>query len=134
MIDDPDAPEMIAAALTLTDRLHHLTVGRKITKALLRDIGNAIYDHRVCTRQNGVDFPKLVIMCVPRLNFIHLARADADLAAIRVHVINFARLHPQCTQVDLATAVMTAWPHIKPGDLVEEIEARFLSARIAGNA
>lgn len=132
MITDEDAPEMLAAQRWIAERIHDLTIGREVTASLIREVEQAIYDHRVRSRQNGLDFPELVLMCIPRLGIIKLVRRDAELPAIKMHVVNLVR---ECAArgkaampIDLAHAVRAAWPHIQPGDLVDEVEARKAAA------
>lgn len=118
MITDDDAPEMLAAAEVLGEQVMRLRGTGPVTITMLSAIEDVIYSHRVRTRANGVLFPEMTIMCVPRLNIIHLVPRENDMAGIRKHVLNFVAAYPSCTPDDVAHAMRMAWRHVAPGDLV----------------
>jgi hypothetical protein len=119
MIDDPEHPRMQEAAADLAARVNRLTVGKVITNQLLGVAEQLIYDHRVCWKHRGVDFPRMVIFCVPRIGIIDLARADLDIGSIRTYVLNFVNAHKQVMPQEVADAVVSAW-QVRPGALIEE--------------
>ena len=119
MIDDDD-PRMLAAARECAERLIPLVAGREYNGSLDRVLRQELYDHRIRCKRRGVDFPPMTIMAVPRLGAVCLYRADLEPVGIRGAVLQFARIHPDVTSQELATAVLWAWPHIKPETLVDE--------------
>jgi len=121
MITDEADPRMAAAAVRLQARLKRLCVGRPIDRTLIYDIQRLLYDYRVGMLQDGLDWPHLVPIVVPRLGVIHVARADLDLVSIRRQVIQLVRFNPDVTPDEVAHAVRWAWD-IKPGALVDEGE------------
>lgn len=142
MIDDEDHPEMIRAHHDLLGRLGKvLDRGQhQLTKPFLERLFEVVKTHKADWRTKGVDFPAQVALVVPRLGIVEFARADLELSSIRVKIVNFVQFNPAATMREVVDAFRTAYPHVKPDDVlmsrgrgVEAIErANERRSRIAG--
>lgn len=124
MIQEESDSRMRAAAQDLTDRLGRLCTGRVITDRLVYEADQLIYDHSARCKQRGIDFPRMAVFLTPTISTFHIVRQDLDLPSIRTTMLNFVADHPDVTPMELAIAARRAWPHIQPGDLVDEAEYR----------
>lgn len=120
MIDDESDPRMIRAHQDLLQRLGAvLGDGRQpLTKPLLDRMFEVTKNHRTACRNDGLDFPVLVALVVPRLGIVEFVRADLDIASLRVKVVNFVRLHPKASMQEVVMAFRTAYPDLKPDDIL----------------
>jgi hypothetical protein len=119
--DDDTHPDMIAAAKDLAQLVGRLRAlhGNRITGGLLTDAKQLILDHRTHCRQQGIQFPVMVMVVVPRLGILELARADLDISSIAQQVVNFTSAHPTVTPGEIAEAIIGAWG-IRPAELVDK--------------
>lgn len=124
MITDESDPRMIRAHQALMTRLGRVIGdGRHpLTKPFLDRLFEVVRDHRTYWRNEGVDFPVLVALVVPRLGIVEFKRADLDLESIKVSIVNFVRFHPNATMEEVVTAFRTAYPDLHPGDVVQKRE------------
>lgn len=124
MIDDEANPRMVRAHKALLQRLGRvLGDGSKaLTTGLLQDMRTIIDDHRAECRKNGIDFPVLVAVVVPRLGIVEFKRADLDMPSIRQNIINFVRTHEGVTMEEVVFAFKGAYPDLKPGDVMAQRE------------
>ena len=114
MIEDPNDPIMQAASHDLLTRIGYLKQRRRvIDRALLHEIRETIKEHRTHCRLQGIAFPPLVPLLLPRLDRIAMMREDSDPADIRRVVLKLARDNPTITAEDIATALKHAFPHLK---------------------
>lgn len=125
MIDDPEHPELIAAADDLRQATVAICAGRVISRDLLTDVINLRSDHRTKWRLRGVDFPYMVIFCIPRVGVIDFWRADLDPDGIRTKILNFitdpTRRRLPVTPTEIAAAIRAAYPYLSDiGSLVDE--------------
>ena len=126
MIDDPNDHIMQAASHDLLTRINYLKERRRvIDRALLHEIKEAITDHRTHCRLQGINFPPLVPLLLPRLGRIAMMREDSDPADIRRVVVKLARDNPTITAEDIATALKHAFPNLKGlrDEMVDQGEA-----------
>jgi hypothetical protein len=119
MIDDETHPEMRRALLGVGQRIDKIVQGRPITKPLIDEVMDAIKHHRNEWRTRGVDFPTLVLICIPRLGVLEFARADLDIASIRIKIVNVVRMNPAATKIEVVDAFCAAYPDLKPGDVIQ---------------
>ena len=122
MITDENDPRMQKAVADIQERMRRLCVGRAISEEMLSKVRQLIYDHRTSWRHRGVDFPRMVVLTVPRLGAIDLVRADLDLPGIRIVLMNFLTLHPGVTKMELYIAAKAAFPK-PPSGFVDEARA-----------
>lgn len=100
-------------------------VGRVISHQLLQEVITIRDDHRVRWRLRGIDFPRLVIFCIPRVGMIDFWRADLDPVGIRTKILNViadpTRRRLPVTAQEVAMAIHTAYPGLGGIDaLVDE--------------
>lgn len=117
MISDETHPEMTRALKQLMFRLSHYPK-RQLTGSVLEELKDLIERHRQQCRLKGIDFPKLVVLCIPRLGTLDYKRADVDLASIRVMIVNFVRENPEATMPEVVAAFLAAYPDLHPDDLM----------------
>jgi hypothetical protein len=120
MIDDDNDPQMVAAHREVLRRLGAiLGDGRqRLTKPLLDRMFDAVKQHRDECRAQGIDFPVLVALVVPRLGIVEFARADLDIDSIRVKIVNFVRLNPTASMNEVVMAFRGAYPDLKPDEVL----------------
>jgi hypothetical protein len=120
MISEDDHPEMIKAQQELLRRLGKvLGNGRNaLTKPFLDRLFGVIKDHRAAYRIKGVDFPVMVALVVPRLGIVEFARADLDIASLRIKIVNFVRFNPNATMEEVVQAFRMAYPDLKPDEVL----------------
>lgn len=116
ILDGTDSDGRINAAATLLLRQVGVVVeGRAVTKQLVHDVEQLIYDHRVKVKQRlGVDFPELVVVALPLTRRLEICRRDLDTSAIDEQVRVIARKYPGITAEEIAGAIRRAWPHHRP--------------------
>jgi hypothetical protein len=119
MIDDENHPEMQRALLGVGQRIDKIVQGRPVTKPLIDEVMDAVKHHRNEWRARGVDFPTLVLLCIPRLGVLEFARADLDIASLRIKIVNFVRMNPGATKIEVVDAFRAAYPDLKPGDILQ---------------
>lgn len=119
MIDDEDHPEMRKAQQGLMKRLGMIAYGQRVNKPLIDKLKEELKDHRASWRAQGVDFPQMVILAIPRLGVLDFARADLDIASIRIKIVNTVRMTPQATMQEIVEAFMAAYPDLKPDDVLK---------------
>jgi hypothetical protein len=117
MITDEQHPEMQKALQQLMFRLSHYPK-RQLTGSVLNELNDLIERHRQQCRLKGIDFPRLVVLCVPRLGTLDYKRADLDIAAIKVAIVNFVRENPEATMQEVVAAFMMAYPGLHPDDVL----------------
>jgi hypothetical protein len=120
MIDDPNDPRMASAHREILRRLGTiLGDGRQpLTKPFLDRMFDAVKQHRAECRTKSIDFPVLVALVVPRLGIVEFVRADLDISSIRIKIINFVRFNPRATMEEIMMAFRTAYPDLRPGDVL----------------
>lgn len=120
MIDDPNDPRMVSAHQEILRRLGSiLGDGRQqLTKPFLDRMFDAVKQHRAECRTKGIDFPVLVALVVPRLGVVEFVRADLDISSIRIKIVNFVRFNPRATMEEVMMAFKTAYPDLRPGDVL----------------
>ena len=114
MITDENDPLMILSASALETRLRVFT-GKELSRETLHQINDLIMDHRTRCRQQGVDFPALAALVVPRLSIIDLVNAELEGDALRLRIVGFVRRHPNATSAEVAHAVKWAFPDYRGG-------------------
>jgi hypothetical protein len=121
MVDDENDPSMIQAHREIMHRLGKILGDghKRLTKSLLDSMFDAVKQHRDEWRTKGVSFPVLVALVVPRLGIVEFARADLDIASIRIKIINFVRFHPRASMDEVVMAFRGAYPDLRPGDVLE---------------
>jgi len=119
MIDDPQHPEMVKALRGVAQRINRVVEGRTINKNLIDEVMDAVKHHRQEWRARGVDFPTLVMLCVPRIGVLEFARADLDIASLRIKVVNFVRANPAATMVEVVAAFRAAYPDLRPDEILQ---------------
>jgi len=119
MITDENASEMVMAHQELLRRLGSvLGNGRgRVDKSLMQKMFDVVKTHREQNRANGIDFPALVAVVVPRLGIVEWSRADLDISSIKIKIVNFVRDHPTCAMEEVVQAFKAAWPSIKADDI-----------------
>lgn len=118
-ISDENHPEMIRALRGVAQRINRVVEGRVVTKPLIDEVMDAVKHHRNEWRARGVDFPVLVLLCVPRIGVLEFARADLDMASLRIKVVNFVRANPRATMREVVDAFCAAYPDLKPDDILQ---------------
>lgn len=118
-ISDENHPEMIKALRGVAQRIDRVVSGRKVTKPLIDEVMDAVKQHRNEWRARGVDFPTLVLLCIPRLGVLEFARADLDLASLRIKVVNVVRANPGATMQEVVAAFRAAYPDLKPDEILQ---------------
>lgn len=120
MITDEQHPEMLKALKSFAQRVHYAVEGEKVTKPLIDKLTTVIREHRSEWRARGVDFPQMVILCIPRLGTLDFARADLDLPSIKTKIVNLVRSTPGASMEEIVNAFKAAYPDLKPGDVIEQ--------------
>lgn len=123
MITEESHPAMIQAQHELLRRLGiALKDGRQeLTKPLLDSLFTVIKDHRAEFRLQGVDFPVMVALVVPRLGIVEFKRADLDVASLRITIVNFVRQYqPHIKMDEVVAAFRMAYPDLRPGDIFQQ--------------
>ena len=125
MIQDEGHPEMRRAQQELLQQLGRLIFpgGRRLEKHLLGQMFAVVRDHRQKWRLRGVDFPVMVALVVEQWGIVEWVRADLDIASIRVKVVNFVRDHPQVSMRQVMEAFRSAYPDLKPDEILEKQDA-----------
>lgn len=120
MIIDENNPRMIKAHRALLQRLGTVLGDgtNELTKLFLDHLFEVVKNHRTECRQKGIDFPVMVALVVPRLGVVEFVRADLDIESLRVKIINFVRMHPDASMLEVAQAFSGAYPGLKPDDVL----------------
>lgn len=123
MIDDETHPEMVRAFHELTAALSLIHRHRRgaVNLEYYQQVMQARDLHRTAWRLRGVDFPRLVLVGLSRLNVVELWRADLTLPNIRIKVVNLVRAYPTVTSREIVAALRAAYPDIRPGDLTRSV-------------
>lgn len=109
-LEDTD-PLMATAAEDLTRRVTDTVSGRPLDRHTLELVREVIYDHSVRFKQRyGHTFPRMVIIALPSVGRVDLYRADLDDAGIATVILNTARRFPSLPTMEIAAAVLVAWP------------------------
>lgn len=133
MITDETDPRMVAAAQELGRQIERISrLFPRWTPAMFHRMRQFVKEHRTRCRQEGLDFPPMTFMLIPRFERIALIREDLDLAGIRSQIIALARQLPGVTAPELYAAVRHAFPHLKSvamdladeGDAVQRAKAK----------
>lgn len=114
MITDENDPRMRAAEAQLLTMLGLFT-GTKLSNETFQQLNNMLLDHRTRWRQEGVDFPVLAALVIPRLSVVDLVNAELEGDALRVRIVGFVRRHPLARMEEVAQAVKWAFPDYKGG-------------------
>lgn len=114
MITDEDDPRMRAAAQDLWMVLNAFR-GMTVAEALPR-IEELTVAHWSSCRQQGIAFPKLVPLFVPRVGALDLVNRELEGDALRLRVVGFMRRHPRATLDEVREAVTRAFPGFRGGD------------------
>jgi hypothetical protein len=92
----------------------------ELTTGFLDKLYGIVRDHRAECRRKGIDFPAMVALVVPRLGIVDFKRADLDIASVRQSIVNFVRMNPEATMLEVVEAFRRAYPDLKPGDILEK--------------
>lgn len=125
MITEEDHPEMIKAQQEVLRRLG-LALGdgkNQLTQPFLEKLFGIVKDHRSQCRARGVDFPVLVALVVPRLGIVEFVRADLDIVSLRIKIVNFTRMNPDATMIEIVQALTRAYPDLRPDDILSGHES-----------
>lgn len=113
MITDQNHPHFIACANEFNKRMNRFHMW-PCTEDTLRQIEEMVVEHRRDCRRGGVDWPELVVICLPRCNVLTIRHKDLDLTEIEKLVVHLARTaKPEPTAEELAFAIKRAYPHVK---------------------
>lgn len=116
MITDENNPRMRAAEAQLVSMLS-LYAGVPLSTSVFHNINTMLLDHRTRWRQEGVQFPVLAALVVPRLHILDLVNAELEGDALRLRIVGFVRRHrgKGMTTAEAAQAVKWAFPSYKGG-------------------
>jgi hypothetical protein len=118
MIDDEDHPEMRRAAAELRVVLQRF-VGERLSGPTFAAMDGVIAEHCSKWRKNGVHFPELAALVIPRLRVVDLVNRELSGRALEIRIVGFARRHPSAAPQEIADAVRWAFPHYHPDDSAE---------------
>lgn len=89
--------------------------GRKLTSTTFHEMNELLKDFRVKCRHEGLAFPELKALVIPRLGAVDLVNAELEGDALRLRVVAFTRRHPAATLREVVQAVKWAFPDYKGG-------------------
>lgn len=101
------------AARILFDRIMRYCHGQVMSKQLIQQVEQLVYDHRSECRRKGIDFPVLVVFPLIETGAVHTYPADLDEKGIQTAVLNMTVQYPNCTMRELVAGVCHAWPGFK---------------------
>ncbi len=105
-----DDVRMQVACNQLAARLEQFR-NKALNKELIDDIQRVVKQHRAESKlRDGLDFPELTPMIVPRLGTLHLVRRDLRVRDVAVVLQNITAMYPTVTSAELAQAVRWAFP------------------------
>lgn len=118
MIEDENDPLMRLSEAALAVRLQVFN-GASLSSETFHQLNELLIDHRTRCRQQGVNFPVLAALVVPRLSVISLVNAELEGDALRIRIVGFARQNPKATAREVAQAVKWAFPDYRGGTLAQ---------------
>jgi hypothetical protein len=127
LIQDESHPQMKEALRELEVRLEFY-IGHDVNKGLVDSYNRILKENRAKWRAQGVDFPVLVAIMIPRLGTIDLRRADLPKDSICQEVINLVRATPEATMEEIVMAFRAAYPDFHPDDIAQ-YRQRVLNAK-----
>jgi len=112
MIDDEEHPHYIACMREMDRRINKFYQW-PVTELTLNAIQDELARHRITCRRNGVDFPEVVVIGLPRSNTIYVRRRDLNKDGIANLVIHMTKADPPPTAEEIAIAIHRAYPGVK---------------------
>lgn len=85
-------------------------LGQDMNDATVQRIEEIIVDHRTRLRTQGLDFPELVPIVLPRNGTVDVVVRDMDIRGIEVTIVNLTRKYPSVSREDLAFGIGRAFP------------------------
>lgn len=61
-------------------------------------------------RQEGIDFPRLALLALPKQQAVKFYRRDLDEKGIKNVIVELTREFPEITSQEIAAAIMSAYP------------------------
>lgn len=113
MIFDDESEEMQFAVKKLDALLSDHIGNTRVTMASMHRMVEIIKEHHAWARIQGIDFPVLRALIVPRLNVVKLVRADLDRKSIYNQINNFQVDYPAATVDEVRKAFKSAFPDFK---------------------
>lgn len=104
------------AAKLLFDRIMQFCRGKFMTKRLIEEVEQLVYDHRSQCKAKGIDFPRLTVFPLVEQGAVHTFNADLDEQGIQTAILNMTVQYPAVTAADLANGCRHAFPHYKAVD------------------
>src|SRR6185295_18682947 len=87
------------------------------------DVTRGMLDaHRAKWRARGVDFPAMVMLVVPRLGYVKVARADLDQRSILMTLSNMHREGIPLS--DIVNAAKAAYPDFRPIGWMDKMQEK----------
>jgi hypothetical protein len=65
-------------------------------------------------RRHGVAFPRMTVLMLPSVGHLELFRADLARVKVREAIAHLRAAHPTVSAVELASAIVRAWPNYRP--------------------
>lgn len=121
MHQDEDDPAVCMELVGLTEGLSSW-LGEDLDSNELLSIQEFIEEHRKNAKRKGIDFPKLIVLVIPRLGWIKVVREDLTELNLRRAVIALLRECPSVNREEIAEAIKRAWPYRGTSTLIDEAE------------
>lgn len=90
----------------------------RMTDRLMHRLKVTVADHIIRARQEGIDYPDLVVVWLDQVRAVKLWRADLDRKDIERQLLNLVAEHPDITADEIARAVRASFPGYRPTSLV----------------
>lgn len=105
-----DDPRLESARADLAEALGLLVARHGISRALVDEFLSVEPSFRRHVRAQGIDFPQMTLLLLPRFGAAKLFRRDLEGPGIQRVVINLTVEFPTITAREIAEAVAAAWP------------------------
>lgn len=122
MITDEKHPEFQRATVDFQNRMRFFD-NWPVTEATLQAIERMIVEHRDHWKLQGVEYPPLVVICLPRCDYLYIRHAELQIEQIRDLVVHLAtKARPTPTAEEIAFAIGHAYPKVRGGKLMEMLQ------------
>lgn len=125
MTEEKIDPRLAASVRLLARRLAKFLVGRELTRQTVHDAEELYRYHRTLARQDGIDFPEMVLVVMDVQNRLRFVRRDLDAGGIDNLAVELAQSQgaaydPQ----EVARAIRRAFPHHRAADPRDRAKTR----------
>lgn len=111
MVSEEDARANKSAG-ELHEKLMTFCRGRLLSTGVYDNIVDIVKDHATRARLDGIKFPDMVVIAMPKCGGVEVVRADLDPKSIQTTIYNLA-LKYQTDATDIAFGIRRAFPDYK---------------------